>query len=372
MRVRTIRDILARIPRSTLPRLAAPAYFSEGKDRPRIGLAVESMQRHISDELWQIFLGLDFAGYHLCGHGISPLSLSNDPYIGVEVASILDRFNPSVVVVQDRREYMGLTADKRRDPEMRFRGVELLRSRSDIFKISIVRDAHHSPSFQYQAAEEIGCHAWICYYAPAVVCKLAPYLRPQNLIRVYHTVDPKLVPVYCPFARNGCVISGAVNNAYPLRRRLVKHQQMLPHTTVLPHPGYYRTGCHTPAYLQTLSTFKVAVCTSSMFGYALRKLIEATAAGCRVITDLPADEVLPEIDSNLVRVHPDISIPDMAEVVSREISEYDPARQKHLSDLAVSYYDYKAAGVRLAADIESMRRRYSVSLTNRTVRRASR
>ena len=76
------------------------------------------------------------------------------------------------------------------------------------------------------------------------------------------------------------------------------------------HPGYHANGSFTPALHSRNSTkFKVAICTSSTMGFALRKIIEATACGCRVITDLPAGEVMPEIDGNLTRVSSDISLP---------------------------------------------------------------
>jgi hypothetical protein len=115
----------------------------------------------------------------------------------------------------------------------------------------------------------------------------------------------------------------------------------------------------TPQFLQTLSHFKVAICTSSMYGYALRKIMEATACGCRVLTDLPVDEALPEIDGNLFRIRPDTSAYHIQIYIRQLVKEYDPERQAHYAELAKKFYDFKAVGQRLADDIETLRRNYN-------------
>ena len=132
----------------------------------------------------------------------------------------------------------------------------------------------------------------------------------------------------------------------------------MPNVQFIYHPGYHSSGSHTPAYLKELSKYKVAICTASKFGYALRKIIEAACCGCRVITDLPVDEVMPGIDEHLVRVHPEIPLPELSKLIQKLCEEWDPYTQEHRAKEAASYYDYRVEGVRLAAEIELVRTNY--------------
>lgn len=357
--MRSIRDVIrslnAPVP---LPKLPAPNYTNRSGYGRKLGLAVESMSRHMTDEGWQIFQGLNHAGYLLCGFGLS--------YGATDVPEVLDYWTdqgqvpgpPSTVVLQDKREWEGLTADRSKDPRMRFRNVEALRERNDVFKLTILKDAQNAPNYHRQSAEEIGCHAWVVYYHPDLVAAIAPYVRREHLVRTYHTIDPDIVPPYSDKERKTCVLSGAVSGAYPLRQKLFRYASFLPDATVLRHPGYHRNGCMTPDYVRELARHKVAICTSSIYGYALRKIIEATAAGCRVLTDLPWDDVLPMIDGNLTRVSPDEPVEKIAQTVKRMARDYDPARQAYYAAAAVAYYDYRVRGEALAADIEALRKGY--------------
>lgn len=332
--------------------LPVPIYAGPTTEdlRPRFALGVESMRRHMTNEGWELMLALQGAGYVLTGY--------NCPYPETDVAAILAIQNPSVVVIQDKREWEGLTAERKKDPKARFTNVESLKSRSDIFKVTVVKDAQNGLAYHAESAEEIGCHAWIVYYQPDRVCQLAPYLRRQHVIRTYHTIDSEVVPTYSS-ERDGCIISGALGSAYPLRTRLVKDLFKLPKTFHLPHPGYHERGSNTPGFIQKLSTWKVAICTSSRYGYALRKIMEATAAGCVVITDLPHDDKLPGIDGNLARISPNAKTEEVARVMSNALVHYNPEIQEHWAKEALRFYDYRVEGVRLALEIEKARRGYN-------------
>lgn len=359
--MRSISDILeaVRSPAGYRP-LPRPKYTGPVEDsRPRFGLAVEGMARHMTDEGWQIFKALEYAGYNLAGYGLDRVNTIRNFYSGVDVRGVLSSYlgTPGTVVLQDKREYEGLTADRSRDPRIRFRNVTALRERDDLFKVTILKDAQNNPAYHKGALEEIGANAVIVYYAPRIVTRLAPYLRADDLVRTYHSLNFDDVPPYSPAGRSGTVLSGAISGAYPLRGYLATRVNRLPETTLLSHPGYHRNGRATPAYLLTLSRYKVSIATSSVYGYALRKIIESTAAGCTVVTDLPFDEVLPEIDANLVRVSPTIPIDRLAELLRRLTAEYDPDRAEDFAKKAVQYYDYRPTGERLAADIEDLRRR---------------
>lgn len=350
--MRTIGDILKTINTPQVAQLSKPIYSPpENEGGIRIALAVKSMANHTSNEGWELMLSLQHSGYELCGYGIDE-NLT-------DVNEIIERYNPAVVVVQDKREYIGKTAGKGFDERERFINVGQLRLRPDIFRLTVLKDAHQDPQFHSDSANEIGCHAWITYYHPEIVCKFAPYVRREHLVRTYHSLDAQLVPTFSANRHHGCLLSGAISRAYPLRTRLFREARYLSHTTALPHPGYHRNGSATPKFLQILSNFKVAICTASSYGYVLRKMIEATACGCTVITDLPSDEVLPQIDGNMVRVDQSITTRDMNQVIRDCVANYNVEKQVFYAEEAKKWYDYRVQGTRLAANIEKLRRMYN-------------
>jgi hypothetical protein len=311
------------------------------------------MKRHTTDEGWQVMAGLEHSGYRLCGR-----RLSVDE---VDVLTILRQTEPGIVVVQDKREW-DVARRCFRDRSARFNNVQALASRPDIFCLTILKDAHQNPAYHSHSSAEMGVHAWIIYYNPKIVCYLAPFIRPQHLIRTYHSIDAQVVPAFSVSERRGCLLSGAVSGAYPLRAALIRQRQQLPEVTYLAHPRYHARGCMTPEYLKTLSRFKVAICTASRYGYALRKIIEATASGCAVVTDLPTDEVLPEIDGNLVRIPPVPQATDLRRLLLQIYADYDAQKQRDFAERAKDFYDYRNVGSRLATDIDTMRQNYSATI----------
>lgn len=339
----------------TIDMLTAPKYT--GHSQSGIGLAVESMKRHMTDEGWQIFEGLEQQGYTLYGHGL-PNSETN-------VKNILSAGHPGIVVMQDKREW-DVSFKDFREKEARFSNVGVLSDHDDIFKLTILKDSHQRPEYHRDSAAEIGCHAWIIYYHPRIVKALAPYVREEHLVRTYHTLDRTKVPKYSPKNRRGCLLSGACSRgAYPWRWELIKQHRRLPETDYLQHPGYHKNGSQTGRYMETLSSYKVAICTSSLYGYALRKIIEATACGCVVITDLPEDEVLPYIDGNLVRMSPQVSVDRVANKIVELCASYDEERQQQYAEMAVGFYNHHSMCSRLADDIEKLRSEYNQKGANR-------
>lgn len=357
----TVEDVFTRLHRPQIRSLPAPVYqrSADSCARPALGLAVVSMKEHMTDEGWQIFNGLRHAGYELAGYGLVTYGGHEGSHTQssmTDVGKILKWIHPRTLVLQDHREW-DISSHNFRDPRARFTNVHLMRKKHDIFRLTILKDAQQQPAYHQQAAVEIGCHAWIVYYHPRIVNFVAPYTRFQHLIRTYHTIDTAFVPPLLERA-GGCLLSGAVSGAYPLRKRLVDNLDKLPYTNLLKHPGYHRNGCATPDYLKILSRYRVAICTASIYGYALRKLIEATACGCRVITDLPVDEILPEIDGNLIRIHPNTPLKEIAEVIDDAIDTWDEAVQHEYSQAAMERYDYRNECERLANQIEALRAAY--------------
>lgn len=353
----TIDDCLSNLTVRESEELPAPEYDPDvdGIDRPNIALATEWMRKSTTDEGWQIMEALQSQGYILAGHNLLH---------GTHVPSIIDELCPQVVLVQDKREW------HKRDPKKDFRpdGIEFIRTEylqnlPDIFKLTILKDAQHTIDYHREAAQEIDCHAWIIYYHPRIVKFLAPYVREQHLIRTYHSIDRDLVPSFDKYDRHRCLLSGAVSDAYPLRKRLIESVDSMPDVDYLKHNGYRLNDWIVPQYLDLLSRYKVAICTASRYGYALRKIIEATACGCRVITDLPADEVLPEIDGNLIRVHPNTHVRFFPEIIQKAIKSYDAATQQDYAERAQLYYNWQESGRRLAKDIDALRMNYNAAST---------
>lgn len=328
--------------------LPKPEYIAPAALGPRLVLGVSSMKDHMTDEGWQLTHGLALNGYIHCGHGL--------PEPITDVARLLDKYNPSVVVVQDKREW-GSKHDFR-DPLAKFNNVHLLRDRPDIFKVTVIKDAQQRPYWHRESSEEIGCNAWIHYYHRDIVMNLQPYIRPLHMIRTWHTVNPDHVTFDWSAKRSGTLLSGAISNAYPFRQKLSKAGLPI---VQLRHPGYHRKGCATPGYLKLLTDYKVAICTASRFGYALRKIIEATAAGCIVVTDLPVEDKLPfGIDGNLVRVHPDISMADFRQLIVDLEESWNEETQRQHAENAIWGFDYRRVTSILAQMIEVHRLAQSV------------
>jgi hypothetical protein len=310
------------------------------------------MRRHMTDEGWQIFDGLEKTGWFLSGHGIDGRN---------NVQDMINHYKPNTVLIQDKREWQGLTAGRGFDLRETFTDVNHLKNHTDIFKLTIIKDAHSLQEYNTKAAKEIDCHAWVTYYHPDIVCHLSPFIRREHLIRTYHTVDAEVVPTFSEDRLDQCFMSGAISAVYPLRQRVVHNLDHLHRVVHHKHPGYGRKVCCTNSYLQELSKYKVAICTSSIFGFALRKIIEATVCGCRVITDLPIDEFMPWIDNNLIRVTPDITVDELDKVIQTAIDDYNPDVQRYYVEHGLKFYNHRSITRMLSQQIEDMRLNYGLT-----------
>jgi hypothetical protein len=215
---------------------------------------------------------------------------------------------------------------------------------SAAFKAVVVKDAATSLPYQAQFFDEAGADAAIVYYHPRSVEQHSGWLQGKALIRTYHSVNvADLDPIDLRRPRGGAVVSGAVSKSYPLRQRVVRDKALLG-IDVLKHPGYGNAGSTTPAYLRHIARYKVHIATASMFGFALRKMIESVAVGCTVITDLPAFDVLPAIDGALIRVKPTIGLRELRTVISDQLRFWDLDERLEWSAKARDFYDYRSIG----------------------------
>jgi len=294
-------------------------------------------RRHMTTEGDQFQSGLHLAGWVLCGRGFDDL---------LDVPTILARYRPTRIVVHDPRDWDPASPIAFRK-DLGFQRVAALRD-TEAFKAVVVKDAASSLAYQEHVYREVGAHAAITYYHAISIRKNAPWLQTVPLIRTYHSVDADdLAGIPMGATRRPAVVSGALSMAYPLRQRAVRDRVALG-LDVLRHPGYGNRGAVTPAYCRELARYRVSVATASMYGFALRKIIEAVAVGCTVITDLPAYDVLPEIDAALIRVPSTINPPDFAAVIRAAVEAWDPITAAAWAAKARSFYDYRAIGRRLA------------------------
>lgn len=353
--VRTIDEVIANLGAIRCERLPVPNYVYSA-DGPSVALALKSFERHMTDEGHQLQCGWENSGVELYGR--------HYPFgRGITDAnSIVDGSQASVCIVQDRREW-----DRKRpscfDRQAGFCNTRMLRGRSSLFRVTVCKDAHGDPEWTRTSHRNLAPHAWLIYYHPRIVCHLAGWLRPEHCIRVYHTVDKYAVPEFSASERAGMLLSGAVlPSVYPLRWNLRcywrRNGSNLPGVTVRRHPGYNALGSHTPQFLRDLAKFKVSICTSSIYGYSLRKIIESVACGCVVVTDLPVDDALPEIDEALVRIRSDSRPEDVFELCRELENGYDADYREHFASKAVEFYDWRASGRRQIDAIEAMRANY--------------
>lgn len=300
-------------------------------------LANVDYQRHMTSEGDQFQEGLRSAGWTLCGKGYDGLQ---------DVPTILERYAPDRVVVHDKRDWDPLSAIAFRK-DIGFTHLSALKA-APAFKAVVVKDAASSLPYQRAFYDEAGADAAIVYYHERSVTTHGMWLQGKPLIRTYHSLnadDLACVPLYG--IRLGAVVSGAASNAYPLRQRVIRDAMAL-NVTVLRHPGYgNHIGVRTPEYLRQLARFKVHIATASMYGFALRKIIESVAVGCTVITDLPAYDVLPEIDGALIRVRPTIGTQEIHDVIAGAVSSWDLEERLVWAAKARRFYDHEAIGARL-------------------------
>lgn len=299
-------------------------------------LANRDYQNHVTDEGEQLQEGLREAGWTLAGFGYDDGC--------IDVPSLLDRHQPRIVLVSAREDW-----DERSegcfDRRCSFRRIDALAARSDVFKVAIVKDSPGPVDRRRRWCQEIKADAILLYYHPTSMVAVSPWLRDYPLIRTWHSVD---AGVCLPLLENGpprsaAVVSGAKSTAYPLRSLAFQHASQIGLSTML-HPGYRQRCCHTPEYLKSLAAYKVHIATASVYGFALRKIVESVAVGCVPITDLPEFDTLPEIDGALVRIRSSATIRDFRRIVQQQVDGYDSEQRIEWVRKCLAFYDWRTRG----------------------------
>jgi hypothetical protein len=300
---------------------------------------------------WLFQQGLEATGYLSAGGGL--------PSPGIDctdVAELIRRHNPPVVLFWPRYEWDAQEWGP--GPEVteadRFYNWGALLDRPDILRVCVLHDAGSARARQRAWHQAISPHVYLTWYHPQAVTALCPHVAETACLRTYHVVDRDALPKTAVLGdRPGrIVLSGAhVRDIYPLRTRAVeaaRRGELGVGVKVLRHPGYHQNGTTSTDFLLELTGHRVALCTASAYRFALRKIFEATAAGCRVVTDLPAWDHLPAIDDNLIRVRPDITTAELRDVLQHAADTYDLGRQACFSAFALSRYDWRRETARVA------------------------
>lgn len=312
-------------------------------------LANIDYRRHMTTEGDEFQEGLRSAGWTLCGVGYDGLT---------DVPHILDTYRPSRVVVHDKRDWDPQSSIAFRK-DIGFTRLSALKAYEG-FKAVVVKDAASSLPYQKAFYDEVGADAAIVYYHERSARMHGMWLQDRPLIRTYHSVNLDAldgIPLDAP--RRDVMVSGAASNAYPLRQRVIRDAAVLG-VDVLRHPGYGNLGPRTPAYLSHVAGYRVHVATASMYGFALRKIIESVAVGCTVVTDLPDYDVLPEIDGALVRVRPTAGTDEIKRALEQAVQSWALDARLVWAEKARRFYGHEAIGARLDRALAAAAARHEV------------
>lgn len=297
---------------------------------------------HMTDEGMQLQRGLEHAGWKLVGAGFDDGCK--------DVKELISRHKPECIFVQDKRDWDPSHGGSFRK-DIGFENIGYLASRGDIFKVVVVKDAGTCIDYHKQFCSEVNADAVVIYYHKQSVLKLSPWLSSYRLIRTYHSIDKNAIAaVGFTESRMRGVVSGARSSVYPLRELVFRWHKRLG-IEAIAHPGYGNNGSVVSKYLTEISKYKVHVATASRYGFALRKIIESVAVGCIPLTDLPAYDVLPEINDALYRVGAQQTMPSMMKTIKNAASQWDPQKQSMYAKKACEFYDWRALGVRLSDSI---------------------
>lgn len=303
-------------------------------------------QTHMTNEGNEFQRGLEAAGWIITGKGFYPNHER-------DVLAVLDKHNPDVVLVHDKRDF---------DPGhggfmdgIMPQNLHMLAEAKSLFRIAVVKDAGSSIEYHKAFCEQIQADAVVTYYHDQSVLKLSPWLANYELLRTYHTVDAdEIAKLNLTGPRLRAIVTGAVSSVYPTRKRAIENRVHIG-LDVLSHPGYGNKRASTPGYLSVLSQYRVHVATASAYGFALRKIVESVAVGATPVTNLPVYDVLPFIDGALVRITADASRDEIKDAVARADADWNLSERLHYSRLACQHYNWRVMGEALSELIE---RRY--------------
>jgi hypothetical protein len=307
-----------------------------------IVLANSLYKQHSTDEGDQLQEGLRLAGFRLVGYGYEDDC--------TDVKTILERYNPEIVVIQAREDW-DENSPGCFDKRVSFTNMSALATHPS-FKIHVVKDCPGAHDRRKAWCEEVKTDAILIYYHPNSVLSHSPWMANYPLIRHRHTIDPEAVRAWRTVAnRLRGVVSGAISQrVYPLRT-MVSNSAVMYGVEKMRHPGYGNIGSKSAQYIIGLSQYKVSVACSSVYGFNLRKILESAAAGCMVVTDLPEYDDLPWLNESLVRVRQGAQYNEVRKAIDDAAKKWSMQSAEHQRNMAIEHYDYVKCGKETAQKI---------------------
>lgn len=133
-------------------------------------------------------------------------------------------------------------------------------------------------------------YLWINFY---------PELGHIRVAWVPHAASPDFMVAFNDSAENSIFLSGAINEFYPMRERMLHlAQQHLYSIVYHSHPGYHCRYDYNldqnigPAYAKKMNRYRAAYTDSGKYSYLLAKYFEVPATGALLLAD---DSVAPQL-----------------------------------------------------------------------------
>lgn len=312
--------------------------------------------KHTSTEGNELQEGLRHAGWVLSGVGYDGLR---------NVEAILDRYKPERIFVQDVRDWLPASNISFRK-DIGFDRMHAIGA-AGVPAFTVIKDAWGWEKEQSGLARGIRAKGIAAYYRTEMVRQVAPWIESYSVFRIHHSVDADLIrqALSGRTERRDALVSGFLQPCYPIREAAFREASLLG-LDVVKHPGYGNAGQDTPNYLRRLLGYKVHLATSSRWGCAFRKIIESVACGLTPVTNLPAADILPEIDGALVRIPsalaaqfqenkrpPQSALLELKEIIRYAVARWNLDERMVYAQRALHYYDWKEAGARLSRKMET-------------------
>ena len=159
--------------------------------------------------------------------------------------------------------------------------------------------------------------------------KLYPELSNKKVVWIPHSASPDFMFSYNPSAENAIFLSGAINEAYPLRQRMLElHDEGSYAIRYQRHPGYYcnynyqadtRIG---RGFAKRIHSCRVGFADSvSPFGYVVAKYFEIPATGALLLADDTVSAQLSELGFVANQHYVPVSLKNLEEQVEYVLAE---------------------------------------------------
>jgi hypothetical protein len=146
------------------------------------------------------------------------------------------------------------------------------------------------------------CDAVLATYAYAFESFFPDLAREKEVVWVPHAASPDFLIQLNERPLNAVLLSGAVNQYYPLRQRLkALHERSPERVAYLPHPGYHcgydyeRDARVGRGYARTLHRHRACFTDSLKYGYVVAKYFEIPATGALLLADRSVGEHLTKL-----------------------------------------------------------------------------